>query len=716
MLLAFGFGTACSGGDPSRPVADSEASVSDPASIPVSAAAVPAVVEAVVKGSQPGRPVIFIGLDGADWTHLDAATAAGRMPHLASLVREGHDGVLLTEHPPLSPLLWTTMMTGASPLEHGILDFTRFQPDSGVKEPITSDERRVPAVWNMAGYGAKSVAVFGLWATYPAEPVNGLVVSDRLMTFLYQEDTPPPGVVYPPSREPWARERLRQAEDAVDLEALREYLPWLTAEEYAQHGTSDDPYGHPIGALRRILVETRVYHHLATEYLAEESPDLAIVYIQGSDTIGHMFASFAPPRQASVSKQDFERYAAVPELYFAALDKLLGEYRRLAEERGAVLVLASDHGFHWHEGRPQRLSSSGAATAAKWHRKEGVYLLWGPGIEPEVGNRPEAGLRQVAATLLGLLGLPPGRQVEGPSLPGADFRRVASVDYRSAYKRPKTVMADRGAPAAEEIAKLRALGYIGDDEPLASPDGSSRTPESFDNEAQVLESEGRSRSSLEAAAEATTRSAKARPAKARPAKARTATAPAGDDGNRTAGYYNNRALILRADGKRDEAVAAFEKALALDPNLASALWNLSDLLFAEAEDLDRSDRLLVRALAGGLPEGVKYLIGRAIGYGRNEQQQRSLDLLEAAVEARPGEAELWLFRGRYRIDGGDCGGALADFERAIVLAPERAPAYASVATARVCLGDRSGALTALERSLEIEPNQPAVQRFLEQLR
>ena len=66
-------------------------------------------------------------------------------------------------------------------------------------------------------------------------------------------------------------------------------------------------------------------------------------------------------------------------------------------------------------------------------------------------------------------------------------------------------------------------------------------------------------------------------------------------------------------------------------------------------------------------------------------------------------------------NGGDCGGALADFERAIELAPGRAPAYASVATAKVCLGDREGALAALRRALEIEPNQPAVQRFLEQL-
>lgn len=159
------------------------------------------------------RPVIFIGLDGADWNLLDRYIAEGAMPNLAALAREGRAGTVTTLHPALSPLVWTTMMTGAAPLEHGILDFTRFNPSTGVKEPITSDERRAPAIWNMASAAGKSVAVFGMWATYPAEPVRGLLVSDRLFSFQYGEKAPPPGIVHPPGREEWARQALGRAED-----------------------------------------------------------------------------------------------------------------------------------------------------------------------------------------------------------------------------------------------------------------------------------------------------------------------------------------------------------------------------------------------------------------------------------------------------------------------------------------------------------------------
>ncbi len=113
--------------------------------------------------------MLFVGLDGADWEFLAPLMAAGRMPNLARLEREGSGGVLVTEQPPLSPLFWTTMMTGRAPLEHRILDFVRFHPVTGRREPITSDERRVPAVWNIASEAGREVAVVGLWATFPAD-------------------------------------------------------------------------------------------------------------------------------------------------------------------------------------------------------------------------------------------------------------------------------------------------------------------------------------------------------------------------------------------------------------------------------------------------------------------------------------------------------------------------------------------------------------------
>ena len=565
--------------------------------------------------------------------------------------------MLTSIQPPLSPLVWTTMMTGRSPVEHGILDFTRFHPTTGQKEPITSDERREPAIWNMATFGGKQVAVFGLWATYPAEPVNGVLVSDRLFSFLYTEDAPPPGVVFPGNREQWAREALTRTEAEEGFAEVKAYLPWLTEADYERHRTAKNPYAHPVSALRRILVESRVYHRLALEAITKGKPDLTIVYLQGTDSIGHVFAPFAPPRQAEVSAEDYERYHGVPELYFRYVDSMLGDYRRRAEALGAVLFLASDHGFLWGEGRPTALSSFALATAAKWHRKEGLYLLAGPGIAASPGHVERGSVEHVCASLLALLGLPPGVGLAGPPLPGVPDHGGPRYDYRVPYKPATAALANAPSGVSQEaIEKLKALGYIGASEATSAP-----------------------------------------------AEARGST--------RTAGSHNNEGLIRQDRGEPAKAAAAFEKALSLDPDLASALWNLSDLRFGE-KDFDGSDALLLRAFANRLPEGPKFLIGRAIGYQRAGQADRSLKLVTEGLRARPDLAELWLFSGRYRIETGDCRGAARDFEGAIRVAPRDASAHASLGLARMCAGDRPGARRSLTRALELDPDQPKVREYL----
>jgi len=605
-----------------------------------------------------GKRVIFIGLDGADWSLLDQYAARGVMPTLSKLVAEGASGTVKTLHPPLSPLIWTTMMTGVSPLEHRILDFLRVNPASQQREPITSDERKVPAVWNMATAGGKKVGALGYWATYPAESVNGLMVSDRLFTFLFSETTPPPGVVYPASMETWARDGLKRAQNEVGYDAIKAILPWLTPAEYAQAAAVTDPYAHPVSALRRILIETKVYDELGRDWFSREKPDLLLLYFQGTDSIGHVFAPYAPPKQPEVPESDYTRYKDVAERYFAGVDQLLARYVALAESTGSVIMLASDHGFLWGEGRPTTLSSAANTTAAKWHAENGMYLVWGPGVQPSRGHAGSGKVDQVCATLLALAGLPAARTVAGPPLPGAPTPAAGEpVDYRAVYTPASTAQSTSGgaAPAVDEdtVAKLRALGYIG-------------------------ASEGKGRAF----------------------------------GTRTAGSLNNEGLLLKQEGKQKEAIDAFDTAISVDPNLASALWNLSDLLWARGESLDKSDAVLVRAFANNLPEGTKFVIGRAIGYQRNGQIDRSISLLNQAAAAKPNDPEVWLFRGRYRVERGECAGAVDDFRRAARLTPTNSAVYASMGLAELCAGNSAAARTSFQKSLQLDPNQPKVREYL----
>ena len=134
------------------------------------------------------------------------------------------------------------MMTGASPLRHGILDFVQLNPRTGAQEPITSE--RAPRARHLEHgdlRAASASAVLGLWATYPAETVNGLVVSDRLFSFLSGRARRRRRRVAGGARA-WAGRRWTTAE-ADRVRRLHAYLPSLTNAEYQQHAESDDPYG-----------------------------------------------------------------------------------------------------------------------------------------------------------------------------------------------------------------------------------------------------------------------------------------------------------------------------------------------------------------------------------------------------------------------------------------------------------------------------------------
>jgi tetratricopeptide (TPR) repeat protein len=264
---------------------------------------------------------------------------------------------------------------------------------------------------------------------------------------------------------------------------------------------------------------------------------------------------------------------------------------------------------------------------------------------------------QICATLLSLLGLPAGKGLAGPPLPGAPAATSPEVDYRATYH---PVQAPTQSPgSADATADLRALGYIGSAEPRRAPAGASttRTPASFDNEG----------------------------------------------------------LLLRQAGRTAEAAAAFRKALALDPHSSAALWNLSDLLHAEGRDPDTSDDLLLQALAVGLPEGAERAVGRAVAYAQAGQPERSLHLMDRAVAAQPDAPKLRLYRGRYRLERRQCKDAADDFGRATELDAADPLAHASLGLARLCLGDAPGAARALRRSLDLDPDQPQIRQALQQL-
>ena len=374
------------------------------------------------------------------------------------------------------------------------------------------------------------------------------------------------------------------------------------------------------------------------------------MYLEGTDSIGHVFAAYAPPRQDGIDPADFERYQSVPRRYFREVDGLLGEYRALAEETGATLLLVSDHGFLWRDGRP-RTSGMAGATAGLWHRDEGMYVVWGKGVTA-ASARGEGRVGQVAATILALLGLPRAAGTEGPALAGiAEVLPAKNYGVRAAS--PAAAAGDAPADDAA-VDRLKALGYVGS--------GESAT---------------------------------------RPESAGSAT--------RTGGSFVNEASLLQEAGKAVEARAALEQALRLDPHLPSAKYDLAAILEKEGRSREADD-LLLSALVDGLdPDLVQEIATQALARG---DARRALRLMDGTVARRPDDARFLVARGRLRIQGRDCRGAHEDFDAAGRANPGLAVAHGLAGSALMCLGRPAEARRAFERSLALDPSQTRLRELL----
>ncbi|HET6373154.1 MAG TPA: alkaline phosphatase family protein, partial [Candidatus Polarisedimenticolia bacterium] len=351
---------------------------------PVAAAARGATVAPARKLSSP---VVLIGLDGADWQLIDPLIQEGRLPVLASLKRRGAWGHLRSFEPILSPLLWTTAATGKRPDEHGIVDFLVADPTTGERSPITSASRRVRALWNIFSERGLSADVVAWWATWPAETINGRMISDRVAYSLFQMNAGAAargGLTYP--EDLWDELRPMVVSDAaIGYERVARFLD-ITRPEFdaARERARRDPetaYKEPINHLTKILASTETYHRAAVAMLEKGQPDLFAIYYQGIDEVCHRFMHFGPPRMEMASAQDYERYKRAVSEFYVYQDELLGDLIGRVSPESTLLVM-SDHGFKSGSSRPTDGPADIEGKPGKWHRLYGVIMIAGAGIAP----------------------------------------------------------------------------------------------------------------------------------------------------------------------------------------------------------------------------------------------------------------------------------------------------------------------------------------------
>jgi hypothetical protein len=395
-----------------------------------------------------GVRLTVLAVDGLDLPFLERLAAAGRVPRLARLL-SGARLVIPASDAPDPARTWTSLATGQAASVHGVtgiearsvsgMDGTVPASATGLAGALaaatdlvrltrpavtTGLQRRSKTFWEVASDFGLRTAVVNWWASWPAPPDAGIVLTDRATLRLERG-----GVLDAELAPPSIYDALRPAWPALRDAARRSVLEAFRGAE-----------GEEAVVMRRAAEQDALACALAARVFTTET-DLCAVYLPGLDIAQHNL--LGPSGGGGLPASALAARLEALERYYEYLDAAVAA---LLDQAPAVRAFAL-------------VADPGRAAA----RGPGLLALTGGPAEP--GVRLDGTGADIAPTILYVLGVPVSRE-----LPGTVREGLARETFRSRYPVQRVdayaprIVAPR-PPAAnpldrDMLDRLRSLGYI----------------------------------------------------------------------------------------------------------------------------------------------------------------------------------------------------------------------------------------------------------------
>ncbi len=265
----------------------------------------------LASSAQAQNPVALIGLDGVEPAVLEAMWAAGELPNLAALAERGAYAPLRTDYQSKSPVVWTSVATGRTPTEHGIEDFV--SANTGTQVPVSSTDRRVEALWNIASANDLRVLQLGWWGTWPVEEVNGVALSSRA--------------------------NLEETHFGWPVDTERRVYRWRRIAQQV--------YGDTFPGDKLAAPDDRLYTWVAVDQHERSDFDLTMVYLHRVDLASHRYYRYFQPVDGALAPETLATLEGDALTFYdayRAVDRAVGDMVAAMDQNTNVLVV-SDHGF-----------------------------------------------------------------------------------------------------------------------------------------------------------------------------------------------------------------------------------------------------------------------------------------------------------------------------------------------------------------------------------
>ena len=392
------------------PIAARGPGVPDPRE-PLSAAPVPPNL-----GPSPGPRVAMVLLDGASLDYIWPRTAGGRLPNFARLLEMGASMDLATVRPTGPDPVWAAVATGMYPSKNGVRSPAQYYV-RGDSRPLTllpdhcfshalvhlgflrreansSASLRGRPLWSILSDAGVAVGVVRWPLTYPAPPVRGFLLSDRLHeligSFFELDD--------------------RAAFPAEAMPVVQRAFTALGSEPDTLLAASPAVSATPEGSAS---VRDRFYSRAMRDLDANWPVQFAAIRYQGLDTVGHHNLRYAQPREfGDVSEAERRLRLQTIDRYYTFVDTEIGNALG-ALEPGDLLLVVSGFGMQPPSLAKRLLGRVMGDPMSGTHERapDGFLLAYGSAVEP--GRRRRGSIVDVTPTVLYYLGLPVGRDMDG---------------------------------------------------------------------------------------------------------------------------------------------------------------------------------------------------------------------------------------------------------------------------------------------------------------
>jgi predicted AlkP superfamily phosphohydrolase/phosphomutase len=436
-----------------------------------------------LENQQKSPKVLVIGFDGATWTSLKQALNRGLMPNLSSVIRSGVHGPLKTIRPTLTPVIWTSIATGKSPDKHGITGLL-VKDGAGRMRPISSTQRRVKALWQIFSEESRDVCVVRWPVSWPAEEVNGTLISE------YGFQTNREKRTFPSTLAPLV-DRNKKDFRLNDIKTL-------TGISLKKYNLLEPSWQWKLMVLLREYNLDILYKDVAKELLQEKQADFTAVYFYSMDALGHSFYKFVESEPNTGEFPDFSNI--IPDWCWL-YDRFLGELLEFVDSSTYILI-CSDHGMERAidpqkflvraENDPPRPGEAPEEERLKpgppfdtdpfslplqytlpsgqhVNAPDGIFVMSGPGIDRNK-TVESISVLDIASTILYAMGLPSAKDFDGKiqlNLFNKEFVATHPPDYIDTYeddalrsKSPSEVLNATEQDDALLLNRLKALGYI----------------------------------------------------------------------------------------------------------------------------------------------------------------------------------------------------------------------------------------------------------------